>query len=181
MRGENFHMSDFARFREGNNGWRDRGDLYHIFQRSHGGFTLVEVLIVMSLFLMIGSYLFSTVTSPPREKEAERVSQLLQRKLNWALQYADFHGNEVLFTLLILDHRVVIQERRPTEGLITINSFSYPPWLTIENNFPFNRITIHGDGGVEVGGQFVLKEGKRIFYRLYVEVSTGTVREEKIK
>lgn len=148
-------------------------------QRINGeaGFSIIELLIVITLLLLIIQLVLIHMVPPTKMEEAKRISQIFQQKLNWALQYADAHQKILWFTVLNSEHRVVITELGLNTSPKTIDSFDFPGWMEIKGVENQNRITIHANGTVDQGNTFTLYAANKALISLAIQLYTGSVHE----
>lgn len=138
------------------------------------GYSLVELLAVLSLFLLSFTLVLPNLGELVIRYEAEKLKNMIQRDLNWALHYADTHQRSLSFQFHPQIHLYVVQD-----GNQILLQRTYPSRFRIETNFgQYDQFWIYANGTVEKGGTITIKDRNKILYRLYVQLVTGSVREE---
>lgn len=141
--------------------------------KNEKGTTLIEIIIVISIMTIVASIVFLSYTGSQQIVSLEQFKDQLQRDINWALQYADLHQQVVYITFLNDHHAYIVQVLNQTKIKRT-----YSEKFRVTDNLFSHRLTILANGTVSNFGNLKIYIRNTLFATLYIEMTTGVVREE---
>lgn len=139
------------------------------------GFTLIEMLLVLSIFLVMA--LVSTLLIRPQYfmMEKERFYVQLKGDLLYAQQYAISHQKRVVVSIRPNENRYFIV---PESNSTRIVERKISPAVTIGNGTLKNLVEFSHNGNVTQFGTIVYSVGKQQ-YEIYIQIGAGRIRLEK--
>jgi len=133
------------------------------------GFTLIESLLVLSIFLTISSVTVITIKPQYEGREAEKFFTQLRADILYGQQYAISHQEEVTVIFSALDHYYYL---RTSYNLQPFIKRYYSENITVSpGSLPLD-FTFSPSGMINKFGSLLIKSGSR-YYRLTFQIGEG--------
>lgn len=142
--------------------------------KNQNGYSLVEVLIFVSILTLVTSLLLLQFSGTTSQLELELFIDQLQQDINWALHYADLN-QKVIF--LLFEKKSHIYLFKVGNKIILKRKFSNR--FVIEDNLYNHTLTIDANGFVSNNGTVTIYENKKIIATLRIQLYSGVIREER--
>jgi competence protein ComGD len=140
--------------------------------KNQNGFTLIEILFVLSIFLVIASV--STISIRPQylKSEKEHFLSNLKADLFYSQQYAISQQKHLVVFILPNENRYFVKEKLSSKYIV---ERSIPKGVTVENG-TLGALSIdfeiEPDGGVNRFGTFYFTIGKER-YKITLQIGVG--------
>jgi competence protein ComGD len=137
--------------------------------KNQKGFTLIESLVVLSIFLIISSITAFSIKPQYNMSDDETFISQLKADLYYAQQYAISHQKEVKVNFIPNKHRYIIYEHNDLPNLVERN---YSPSIQVSPGSIPLYFKYLVNGNVDQFGSIYIKSNEKS-YRLTVLIGKG--------
>ncbi len=147
----------------------------HLKWFSSSGYTLIEMMIVLSVFSILLSLVFLQITPTQTASSTHQFIERFQGDIRYTQELAFADGKSYRFSISPETHMYYIQSN--TTNLVKTGQI--PKHITIEKGTLGYQLVFGGNGNVQKAGTLYIKTGREV-YKLVVQIGAGRFYIEEL-